>query len=230
VQTTTTGAANVAVAADGTLVYISGGASAGAVGRSLVWVDRQGQETPLPAPTRAYTYPRLSPDGASLALSIGDQELDLWLWDLARATLTRITSAQGFDAYPLWTPDARQLLFSSERAGKGARNLFAQQADRTGTITRLTQSPTIQYPTSASPDGTRLVFTETAIPPGGDDVMQLRLDGTHEVTPLVQTPFGERDGEVSPDGRCLTARPGGTFARLNRPFGSLSSSYQGYAP
>ena len=48
--------------------------------RTLVWVDRQGQETPLPAPPRSYVYPRLSPDGTRLAFFIGDQELDIWLW------------------------------------------------------------------------------------------------------------------------------------------------------
>ena len=73
----------------------------------------------------------------------------------------------GFDIYPVWTPDGRQLFFSSERAG--ARNLFAQAADGTGAVTRLTESPNAQYPTSVSPDGTRLVFTEIA-PTTGEDV------------------------------------------------------------
>ena len=190
--------AGMAVAADGTLVYVSGGVSA--VGRSLVWVDRQGQETPIPAPPRNYAFPRLSPDGTRLALYIPDQEVDIWLWDLARATLTRATFDRGADVFPVWPPDGRQLLFSSARAG--AVNLFAQAADRSGDVTRLTKSPNIQHATSVSPDGTRLVFTETA-PTTGQDVMQFRLDGTHAVTPLVQTPFSERNGEVSPDGRWL---------------------------
>ena len=193
-----TGAANMAVAADGTLVYLSGGGLS-ALARSLVWADRQGQETPMPVPTRNYAYPRLSPDGTRLALFIADQEgADIWLWDLARATLTRATFDPGTDIYPVWTPDGRGVLFSSQRAG--ARNLFAQAADGTGVVTRLTESPHQQDATSVSPDGTRLVFTENA-PTTGLDVMQLRLDSTHSVTPLVCTPFTERNGEVSPDGR-----------------------------
>ena len=88
------GAASVAVAADGTLVYVSGG-SGGRATQSLVWVDRQGQETPMPAPPRNYAYPRLSPDGTRLALFIADQEIDIWLWDLARATLTRVDLRPG---------------------------------------------------------------------------------------------------------------------------------------
>jgi serine/threonine-protein kinase len=218
VQTTATGVANVAVAADGTLVYVPGGVPLAQ--SRLVWLDRQGQETSVPAPPRPYVYPRLSPSGTRLAFIIDDQEFDIWLWDLSRSTLTRVTSDPGLETYPVWGPDGRQLFFSSERAG--ARNLFAQAADGTGAITRLTESPNAQFPTSLSPDGTRLVFTEiaTATATGAGDVLQLRLDGTHVVTPLVQTPFSERNGEVSPDGRWLAyeANDSGRFEVYVRPF------------
>ena len=192
--------------------------------RSLVWVDRQGQETPIPAPPRNYAFPRLSPDGTRLAIYIPDQEIDIWLWDLARATLTRATFDPGVDVFPVWPPDGRQLLFSSARAG--AVNLFAQAADGSGDVTQLTKSPNVQHATSVSPDGTRLVFTETA-PTTGQDVMQLRLDGTHAVTPLVQTPFSERNGEVSPDGRWLAyeANDSGRFNIYVRPFPDVSSGH-----
>ena len=72
----------------------------------------------MPAPPRNYAYPRLSPDGTRLALYIADQEVDIWLWDLARATLTRVTFDPGIDIYPVWTPDGRQLLFSSDAGGR----------------------------------------------------------------------------------------------------------------
>jgi Tol biopolymer transport system component len=39
--------------------------------------------------------------------------LDLWAWDFARLTLTRLTFASGLDSYPVWTPDGRRLLFAS---------------------------------------------------------------------------------------------------------------------
>jgi hypothetical protein len=47
------------------------------------------------APPRAYLLPRLSPDGTRVALDIRDQENDIWIWDLARQTLTRLTDAPG---------------------------------------------------------------------------------------------------------------------------------------
>jgi Tol biopolymer transport system component len=215
VQTTATGAANAAVSANGTLVYVPGRVTAAE--SSLVWVDRQGHETPIAAPPRSYVYPRLSPDGKRVALFISDQELDIWLLDLSRSTLTRLTSDPGLENYPVWMPDGRQLIFSSER--DGARNLFVQ-ADSTEATMRLSASANAQYPTSISPDGARLVFTEIATATAAGDVLQLALDRTHAVTPLVQTPFSERNGEVSPDGRWLAydANNSGRYEIYVRPF------------
>ena len=84
-----------------------------------MWVDRQGREEPITAPRRAYTYLRLAPDGTRIAFSIFDQENDVWLWDLARATLTRVTFDPVIDNYPVWTPDSRRVLFGSDRQGCG---------------------------------------------------------------------------------------------------------------
>jgi serine/threonine-protein kinase len=212
-----------AVTADGTLVSVAGGGPI--VERSLVWVDRQGQETPIPAPLRNYAFPRISPDGTRVAIYIPDQEIDIWLWDLARRTLARATFDRAVDIYPVWLPpDGRQLLFSSVRAG--GVNLFTQAADGSGGVTRLTTTPNVQHGTSATHDGTRLVFTET-VPATGPDIMQLRLDATHTVTPLVQTPFSERNGEVSPDGRWLAyeANDSGPYNIYVRPFPDVSSGY-----
>jgi eukaryotic-like serine/threonine-protein kinase len=212
--------AAVAVASDGTLVYVSGGVSRGL--RKLVWVDRQGRETSIPAPARNYAFPRVSPDGTRLAVYIPDQEIDIWLWDLARAALSRATFDRGVDIFPVWMPDSRHLLFSSARAG--SVNLFAQAADGSGDASQLIKSPNVHHATSVTPDGTRLVFTETA-PATGPDIMQVRLDGTHAVTPLVQTPFSERNAEVSPDGRWLAYEANDT-GRSNiyvRPFPDVAS-------
>ena len=64
-----TGAANFAMANDGTLVYMTGN-SQGSLERKLVWVDRRGAAQELSAPTRAYVYPMISPDGTQVALDI----------------------------------------------------------------------------------------------------------------------------------------------------------------
>jgi hypothetical protein len=188
---TNSGAVDAVVSNDGALVYVPG--TLDGAPRTVVWVDREGRETPIAVPARPYLLPDLSPDGTRLAIFANDRDRDLWLWDLGRTTLTRLTSAAGLDVVQAWTPDSRRIIFTSERAG--VRNLFWQAADGTGEVTRLTNSPNVQYPSAVSPDGRLLIFTEefaqTSI-----DVMTLELSGTHKIAPLVQSPHGHRSAHA----------------------------------
>jgi hypothetical protein len=147
-----------ALSRTGSLVYVPGNVGAGPP-RSLVWINRQGKEEPVDAPPRVYTVARISPDGTRVALEIRDQEYNIWIWDLARRTLTRLTDGHSLDMSPVWTPDSARIIFRSAPDGIG--NLYWRAANNTGAVERLTMSLNIQVPTSISPDRTRLVFTET---------------------------------------------------------------------
>jgi serine/threonine-protein kinase len=126
-----------------------------------VWVDRKGREEPIKAPLHDYCCPRVSPDGTRLALQILDaNSSDIWIWNLARQQLRRLTFAPGHHGLPLWTPDGRRIIFNSDRARSGVRNLYSQAADGTGTVDRLTTSANPQFPTSITPDGTRVAAHE----------------------------------------------------------------------
>ncbi len=139
VVTTASGDIDAVVSNDGTLAYVSGRPLAEPA-RTLMWVDTKGAEFPIPAPRRAYIHPRLARDGRRLALFASDQELDVWLSDLVRPTLTRVTSGAGVESYPVWTRDERRLIFSSQSESVG--NLYWQRADGGGVPERLTESPT----------------------------------------------------------------------------------------
>ncbi len=198
VTTTGTGAASASFASDGTLVYVPGGAEGVGAERTLVWVDREGAEEPLVAEPRAYLYPRISPDGARVAIDVQDEERDIWIWDFVRETLTRLTFASEDDRYPAWTPDGQRVAFSSTR--DGLANLFWKAADGTGTVERLTESPTRQFPYAFTPDGSHLVFRQD----GSDtstDLVTLAMDGERVSEPLLATEFTERNAVLSPDGR-----------------------------
>jgi serine/threonine-protein kinase len=203
VLTKSSGAADFAVAQDGSLVYLAG-TQAGSIARTLVWVDRQGREEAVNAPPRAYNYPRVSPDGTRVALDIRDQENDIWVWDLTRAALTRLTFGAGLERLPLWTPDGRRIAFSSQiGASSGVPSLFWQAADGTGPVERLAESKGLQvFPTSFAPDGKRLLFWEETSSTG-DDIGILPLEGERLAGPLINTKFDEQNAEVSPDGRWL---------------------------
>jgi Tol biopolymer transport system component len=188
-----------------------------------VWVDRTGKEEPVAAPPRAYEHPRLSPDGTRVALASSDQADDLWIWDLRRMALTRLTLDPGTDYYPVWTPNGRRIVFSSNRGGQ--LNLWWQAADGTGAAERLTTSSNPQYPTGLTPNGLGVVFFETT-PTMGRDLLQLALDGTLRVSPLLQTKFDERNGIVSPDGQWLAyeSNSSGSFEIFVQPFPNVGGS------
>ena len=201
VITKASGAAAFALAGDGSLVYLTGpGATRGGAARTLVWVERDGRQEPVAAPPRAYQYARVSPDGSRVALDIRDQQSDIWIWDLAREALTRLTLTEDIEQYALWMPDGRYIVFSSAR--DGVRQPFRKAADGTGAAERLSDGPNPQFPQSFSPDGTQLVVRED-FPDTGGDLVVVSLEGERSSTVLLQTEFTERNAEVSPDGNWL---------------------------
>jgi hypothetical protein len=201
IATLTTGTAEFDIARDGTLVYIAG-AAGDVSNRTLVWVDRQGREEPLKsAPARAYLTPRLSPDGTRVAIEIREQGNDIWVWNLVRETLTKVTSDPGLDQAPVWTIDGRRLVFSSQAGGAGGA-LFWQLADGAGSAERLTHSSNTQIPSAVLADGSRVLFWEASTE-SATDLKTVALDGDRAVQPLLQTPQAEFGPTVSPDGRWL---------------------------
>ncbi|MEO5741460.1 MAG: protein kinase [Vicinamibacterales bacterium] len=187
------GAANADLSRTGTLVYVAGGVEGT---RTLVWVDRTGREEMIPAPLRPYYTPRLSPDGTRVVVFANDAERDLWAWDFARASLTRLTVTPTTETFGVWTPDGRRVVFAS-----GRRALYWRAADGTGVVERLLEGSEGVLPMSISPDGTRLVYSRGPVRTA--DLHVLTLDAERRSEPLIVTEFGEWSAEISPDGRWL---------------------------
>ena len=188
---TVTGAVHFSVARNGSLVYVPGSAGGGNV-VSLVWVGRDGDEERIPAPPRAYDHPRVSPDGTRVAVDIADGDnTDVWIWDLARETLTQLTFDEGVDDVPLWTPDSARVVFRSSREGGG---LFWKAADGTGQVEQLKDGAARPYAWAA--DG-RLIFEQA------QDIGVLTMEGERTVEMLLDAEFREAEPALSPDGRWL---------------------------
>jgi Tol biopolymer transport system component len=204
------------ISQDGSLVYEAGPADGGGSKRTLVWVDREGNEESLAAEPRAYTYPRISPDGTRLALDVRDQEQDIWIWDFARETLTRLTFDPMADYYPTWTPDGARIAFASGRFINF--NLFWKAADGTGSVEQLTEDTTVHLPQAFSRDGATLVFRENS--QRGVNLRMRSMDSNDTPEYLLDNEFDEQNAEISRDGNWLAydSNASGELEIYVRPF------------
>ena len=156
----TTAAANYGISNQGTLVYATGGQAPRSNGHWYGWTAR-GKKTVIPAPPRAYWYPRLSPDGTRVALDIARPRQDIWIWDLARQTLTRLTFDPTADNYPVWSPG--QPAHSS--LPRHVRGHLTSTGRRPTARARWSASPraaTSSSPRPITPDGTEILFRRTS--------------------------------------------------------------------
>jgi len=221
-QSSSSGAAQYSLSATGSLVYIPGGVQADQ--RKLVWVTRNGAEQPVAAPARAYVYPRLSPDGRRVGVGITEEESQVWLYDLSRETLTRITFEGHVNLNAIWTPDGKRIAIQSNR--EGPLNVFWQLADGSGGLEHLITSEYNNFPVSWSPDGQLLAFAEIN-PTTGYDIWMLRL-GDRKAQPFLRTPFNEAAPEFSPDGRWLAyiSDESGRFEIYVQPYPGPGGKWQ----
>ena len=96
--------ANFDVSRTGTLVYV---AAEQQRLRTIVWVDRDGKEEAVAAAPGYYLYPRLSPDSNRIALDVKGANRDIWVFDIQRGVIDRITDGPTEDMMPAWSSDGR---------------------------------------------------------------------------------------------------------------------------
>ena len=203
----------------GTLVYIPGSSQAAQL--RLVWVDRKGTEQPLPAPLHNYVMPRLSPDGRTVAAGLEEADGQVWLYDLARDTLTRLTFAQGDNVDPVWTPDGKRIVFK----GKDNR-LFWQAADGSSAAEALTDGnlSSNDIPGSFSPDGQAMAIVQS-VPTQSVWILSLR-ERKSQVFERGET--NETAPRFSPDGHWIayTSSESGRPEIYVRPYPGPGGKYQ----
>ncbi len=217
------GSAKLSFTRNGTLVYRS--SEIDATRLAIQWLTPDGKTQPLMDKPRLFQNAHLSPDGQRLAVDSPDStNFGIWIYDLRRDTLTRLTSKP--DNRPVWTPDGKYVVYSN------AEGMSWMRADGGGKADALTQSKDTQFPTSFSPDGKRLAFHQDG--PQGFDIWTVAIgrggDGLKAGTPelFLQTPFAERDASFSSDGRWLAyaSNESGNFQVYVRAFPDKGGRWQ----
>jgi serine/threonine-protein kinase len=226
-----TGAAQVAVSQTGTLAFLTGGIAPLPDFADFVWIDRTGRLEPVPAiPPGPYFGASLSRDGRRLAFRGAGTKPGLWVYDFGRGVPQQVTTAASH-RWPLWTPDDRQIVYSTSE--KGRWTLALRDLDGGAPPTLLAPG---YGPACWSRDGRILVFT-TAFNPTQhiveqSDIWVLRRDGgTITTAPWLQTPADEDHPSLSPDGRWLAYAstepgPGQTSQVYVRPLSGTGGPWQ----
>jgi Tol biopolymer transport system component len=174
--------------------------------QEMVWVDREGKIlSRVGAAQASIFFPEISPDGKSIAVSARDGEVndrDVWIHDVASGAKRVHSPARGNDNFPLWSPDGRQIIWTSSRTGE--YELYRQD-------TRLLQQPASQYPRSISPDGRWLIYAHAD---QKRDLYLLNLEGEPQPRPLFPgASYWTEAARFSPDGKsfAFVSNEGGPF-------------------
>jgi serine/threonine-protein kinase len=213
-----------AISDSGTLVYIPGiEIHSSPVQRTLVWVDRNGKEEPIAAQPNQYKDPNISPDGTKVAIGVvTGTNRDIWIWDLVRQTLTRLTFNAN-DLAPVWAPDGKRIAFVSVRAGD--YGVYWKAADGTGNdeLLRSWSFPGLGFPACWSGDRKMLIDFELspeARAAGNFEIGALSMDSDRKWRTLLKGKYNEAQPRVSPDGRWMayTSNESGQNQIYVRPF------------
>ncbi|MCA1642713.1 MAG: serine/threonine-protein kinase [Acidobacteria bacterium] len=223
------------VSEGGVLAYQTGNPNS-----QFVWLDREGKKLAAVGEPANYDTVSLSPDGRRAAVGMFDADgraSDVWLLDLARGSMSRLTFDPHGDGTPVWSPDGSRVAFGSNRLGGIGINLYEKAASGVGDEQILLRSDAAKYITSWSRDGQTLLFENWAAKSKGE-VWLLPLSGDRQPKPLLQSAaFDQYQGQFSPDGRFVAyaSQESGRAEVYVQPFPPSGDKWQissggGFAP
>lgn len=195
-----TGWAQMDVSANGTAAFISSRTSENRT--TLAWTEADGRAAPALSVLRVYSDLRLSPDGRRVAAHLWDEQNDIWVADLTRSTLTRVTFTANEEETPVWSPDGRELAYASDRT-PSPRAVVRRAADGGASSTEhvVWQSTDHFHVNDWSADG-RTIIVEVRRSGTANDLVAIDV-ATGKERVLLASSFRERQGRISPDGRWL---------------------------
>ncbi len=165
----------------------------------VVAVGRGGATRTLLGDRRDYGFPRLSPDGHRLAITVGTSDhRDVWLYELSSGAMTRLTTEGTTNERPEWSPDGSRVLYRSDRETRTA--IWWRTADLSSEAKPLLMGDRLDvFEAVLSPDARTLVYQLDTL---GADIYYRALAGDTTPRPVATSRAAiETMPRVSPDGR-----------------------------
>ncbi len=226
------GGAQYDVSENGILVHRRGSSGPGQY--PAVWLGRDGQTATLLPEARTYVEARLSSDGQRVAMTeLNGGNWDVWVYDVARGTRTRLTFSDGIEGPAVWSPDGTELIYSSD--ADGSDDLWRKPADGSGEAVQLTHDDVPIFVSDWSADGRFVLALRGGTPDeavgwaGGSDIGYLDLEkGDGVMAPFLATRFQESEAVFSPNGRWVAyqSNESGRTEVYVRPFPPAGGRWQ----
>jgi len=225
------GGAQYDVSSNGILVHRQGSSGPGTY--PAVWLDRDNETSTLLPEPRTYVEARISPDGSLLNMTeLNGGNWDVWVYDTARGTRTRLTFSDGIEGPAVWSPDGSELIYSSDQ--DGSDDLYRKPADGSGDPVQITHEDLSIFVSDWSFDGRYVLALRTGAADEavgwhiGADIGFIDLEDGGDLVPFLATPFGESEASFSPDGRWVAyqSNESGRAEVYVRPFPVAAGRWQ----
>ena len=132
-------------------------------------------------------------------MHLNDQDDDIWVLDVARRVLNRVTFVAGEDETPAWSPDGTELAFATTRAGETERTIRIARADGSGNERVVWKYAGHAHLSDWSPDG-RWLLVDMVTPDRGIQLVDLK-DPQTTAKLFQETSFSQSNARVSPNGQ-----------------------------
>jgi len=178
-----------AVSQNGTMAYVPG---EWLLGNELVWDDGRANVDPLDFPLLSYGDFELSPDGTSLAITVGggtDQKV--WIYDLQRGARRLLTTDRS-GSFPTWAPDGERIVYGTYSGDPLGIYLQTVGSNAPATLVYESDQPVNPY---AWHEDVGILFNR------GAGIFRLDPDAPGEPELVVNTDASEWGPDISPDGR-----------------------------
>jgi hypothetical protein len=189
-------------------------------GRRLVWADRDGRASPIPAEAGEYRPPRLSPDGRTVAVygATATENFGILTIDLQTGRRIHVPAAE-FAGNPMCDARGRALLFS---AGAG----LPQQFFRWDASGNAMPEPAFTTPFRSSASSW-LSTGEALLEALNPSLDVVAVDPQGRARPILHGPRAERIPMVSADERWLAyqSNENGRFEIYVQPWPAVNHKY-----